>query len=86
MSGPQARASRLPLKEPLTAAAGLVTVASLMHSSCEIVERIMLGPTCNGDSRPCTFGPGILGEQKCGKYNHRWDECVPVKEDRDGRR
>lgn len=30
-----------------------------------------------GQVRPCTFGAGILGVQKCGSYDHEWDECVP---------
>lgn len=60
--------------------ATLTITISLVHSGVCVMERVLLGPTCDGESRPCVFGPGIVGSQKCSLYSHRWGECEPLKE------
>lgn len=36
----------------------------------EIAERC-----CRGETRPCVFGPGIVGVQECGFFE--WRQCEP---------
>jgi hypothetical protein len=29
------------------------------------------------ETRPCAFGPGIVGVQRCGPIGHKWARCEP---------
>lgn len=30
------------------------------------------------ETRPCAFGPGIVGVQRCGVIGHKWARCEPA--------